>query len=173
MWSYVMQDIVEKLSFLPAAIVVGVAASLLCFFLFCSNCRRRKRLPLQTVFLIYLLMLVQVTILEREPGSRTDMNLKLFGTLGNARANAYVVENLLLFLPYGALLPLIWKRSQCGFICVAAGALTSVGIELIQLLTQRGYFQVDDIVVNTLGMVFGYFIYLAAKKCIAAEKEKR
>lgn len=79
-----------------------------------------------------------------------DTNLKLFGTLDNARANAYVAENLLLFIPYGAMLPLIWKRSWNSFICVLVGALTSAGIELIQLLTQRGYFQIDDIVVNTL-----------------------
>lgn len=66
MWSYVIQDISEKLSFLPVAVVKGVAAGLICFLLFYNNDERRKRLPLQTIFLIYLLMLVQVTILERE-----------------------------------------------------------------------------------------------------------
>lgn len=163
MWLYVVQDISEKLLYLPQA-AAGAAACVICFLPFCSRERMRQRLPLQAVFLVYFLILVQVTLLEREPGSRTGMDLRIFGTLGDARDNAYVIENLLLFIPYGVMLPLIWKPSQCCFLCVLSGAATSICIELIQMLTLRGYFQVDDMIFNTLGVLCGYLIYNICSK---------
>ena len=35
-----------------------------------------------------------------------------------------------------------------------------MGIETVQLLTERGYCQLDDIVMNTLGSLVGYMIFL-------------
>ena len=37
--------------------------------------------------------------------------------------------------------------------------MTSLGVETIQLITGRGYFQVDDILTNVLGAVIGYVIF--------------
>ena len=39
------------------------------------------------------------------------------------------------------------------------GFFTSLGIELLQLATQRGFFQIDDILTNTLGAVVGYLFF--------------
>lgn len=39
-----------------------------------------------------------------------------------------------------------------GFVC-------SCGIELSQLITQRGYCQLDDVVTNTAGMLIGWIIW--------------
>ena len=43
---------------------------------------------------------------------------------------------------------------------VLLGFIISVGIETVQLLTERGYCQLDDIVMNTLGSLVGYMIFL-------------
>lgn len=43
--------------------------------------------------------------------------------------------------------------------CVATGAFTSICIESLQLVTGRGYFQIDDILTNTLGMFLGYLVF--------------
>ena len=40
-----------------------------------------------------------------------------------------------------------------------AAFVTSFGVETIQLITGRGYFQVDDILTNVLGAVIGYVIF--------------
>ena len=37
--------------------------------------------------------------------------------------------------------------------------MTSFGVETIQLITGRGYFQVDDILTNVLGAVVGYLLF--------------
>lgn len=159
MWNYIIQDIGDTLQLLPLVAGISLLVYLFCRLLPRNDVRIHDCLPVRIIFLMYLLMLIQITLLTREPGSRTTMNLHLFGTVGSPRANAYVVENLFLFMPYGVLLPLIWKRARQGLVCILAGAMTSVVIEFTQLLTQRGYFQVDDMVMNTLGMACGYLFY--------------
>ena len=68
--------------------------------------------------------------------------------------------NFLLFLPYGFFLPLVfpsrkwtWKK----LLCITAG--TSLCIEVLQLFGGR-YAEIDDVLLNTLGALSGYFIYI-------------
>jgi glycopeptide antibiotics resistance protein len=106
-------------------------------------------------------MIFIITIFEREPGSRTGISLTLFETLGGPHDNAYVIENILLFIPFGFLVPKMWKCLRRIPVCVFAGFCLSLTIEITQLLTQRGHFQVDDILMNTIGAgvgaLFGLF----------------
>ena len=43
------------------------------------------------------------------------------------------------------------------------GFLISVGIETVQLITERGYCQLDDVVMNTLGALVGYVVFASLK----------
>lgn len=166
-WKYIFLDIYEKCSYLPVVILWGILGGLLLYFVLIKKYfifeNSRTSISCWILFAIYVVLLIKITILEREFGSRVGISLRLFGTFGDSRANAYVVENLLLFIPYGTLLPPIWKRANHGVVCIFTGAITSVAIEITQLLTQRGYFQVDDIVMNTLGTVCGYLVYRIIK----------
>lgn len=105
-------------------------------------------------------MIFIITIFEREPGSRTGISLTLCETLGGPRANAYVIENILLFIPFGFFVPKMWKGLRRLSVCVFAGFCFSLAIEVTQLLTQRGHFQVDDILMNTIGAGIGAVIGL-------------
>ena len=88
------------------------------------------------------------------------MDLELFSTWGiNERNNAYVVENVLLFIPYGFVLAWADVRQRNFFCNLLTGALTSFAIEYMQLVTQRGYFQIDDILTNILGTILGFLCY--------------
>ena len=64
-----------------------------------------------------------------------------------------------MFLPYGFLASWAFKRMRRFWNCTLLGAVTSLGIESLQLITARGYFQIDDILTNTLGTVIGYLVY--------------
>lgn len=87
--------------------------------------------------------------------------------------HAFVIENILLFVPFGVLFPLavagskngdgraVDRLSKC---TVLFGFLCSVCIEKVQLITERGYCQLDDVVMNTLGSLAGYIIFLIIKK---------
>lgn len=43
--------------------------------------------------------------------------------------------------------------------CVLAGFFVSCTIEISQLLTQRGYMQIDDVLTNTAGAMAGWLIW--------------
>ena len=74
-------------------------------------------------------------------------------------AHAYFIENIIMFIPFGLLAPMVFKRMRKVRFCVFIGFLCSCGIELSQLITQRGYCQLDDVVTNTVGMLVGWGIW--------------
>lgn len=124
-----------------------------------------KKYFLFYTFYVYCFILISITILSREPGSRRSVDLHLFSTFSNNLwENIFPVENLLLFIPLGYLLPLLWKRLNNVIATMLSGLLFSVMVEVIQYLTQRGYFQTDDIIINLLGTVIGYLCYYCLKR---------
>lgn len=119
--------------------------------------RNAGRFLLLYILYIYCYITAFITILSRAPGSRNSVELKLFETLSrNAVLNRYVVENFLLFIPLGLLLPFLWKKFCKIQWCLGAGLILSTLIETIQYITKRGYMQLDDIIMNTLGTAAGY-----------------
>lgn len=66
--------------------------------------------------------------------------------------------NVVMFLPLGFLIPLIWQRLGKLRYILAAGCGFSVLIEVSQMLSLRGT-DVDDVIMNTLGAVLGFGIY--------------
>lgn len=109
--------------------------------------------------IVYITALLELAFFSREPGSRIGLDLELFSTWGKtARSRSYVIENVIMFIPFGMLMPAASERFRKGWRCIGAGFLFSAGLEMMQLLTQRGFFQVDDMAANTLGTALGYGI---------------
>lgn len=58
----------------------------------------------------YGAVLLQVTLLSREPGSRTAADLIPFSTWGTtAQSRAHEIENMIMFLPVGVFLPMLHR----------------------------------------------------------------
>ena len=76
-----------------------------------------------------------------------------------------LLGNVVCFMPFGFLLPMVSKRSVFkNFLSVTFLAmLFSIGIETAQLVTKVGAFDVDDIFLNTIGGLLGY-IFLKLTK---------
>lgn len=70
-----------------------------------------------------------------------------------------LLGNLLLFLPMGVYLPLLFAgmRSFRRTIVTILGVL--MGIELLQMFTRLGSFDIDDLILNMAGAMLGYGIY--------------
>ena len=68
--------------------------------------------------------------------------------------------NVLLFIPAGWLLPKLWlnMRNFFRFFAVCAGAIFLV--EILQLFTLLGRFDIDDWILNISGMILGYLVYM-------------
>lgn len=162
-WKYVIKDLGEVMQYLPYGIMAGAVMGLI---LNGMNARRERKgkeaFPMAGLmaFSLYLMIILVITFFSREDGSRIGMDLELFSTWGiNTRNNAFVVENVLLFIPYGFACPWAFPWLRGFFRNAFAAFVTSLGVETIQLITGRGYFQVDDILTNVLGAMIGYVIF--------------
>lgn len=67
--------------------------------------------------------------------------------------------NILLFIPAGFLLPRIFRKQQNFFFFLLTCASSILVVELAQLFSLLGSFDIDDLILNLIGMVIGYAIY--------------
>ena len=67
----------------------------------------------------------------------------------------------MLFIPIGLMVSALLKRP---WLAVLIGVLMSATIEVMQLLTHRGLFELDDIIYNSVGAVVGFLLYLLLKR---------
>lgn len=159
----IWSDMLQPISYIPHGIIIGVmvviATGIYCYF----GRKTRVSWHQQTaLFLlaIYFTVFTELTFLSREPGSRTGRDWTLFTTWGDQTIpDAYFIENILLCIPLGILLPLRYRKFRRMRSCVLAGMLFSILLEFLQLITQRGHCQLDDVVTNTLGTAIGYWNY--------------
>jgi len=74
-------------------------------------------------------------------------------------ASTQVIGNLVMLLPLGIYIPLLFPR-LAGFFKVCIICLSvSVSIELMQLITNARSTDIDDVILNTSGAIVGYIIY--------------
>lgn len=128
------------------------------------------------VFLFYLSLVYKVTqiatvwdISRYETWIRVNqINLTLFDTAGST---TYLL-NIVLFMPFGFLLPTIWPQFRTIKNTAYAGFGFSLAIELGQLLDNR-ITDIDDLSMNTLGAIIGYLLYRILFKMIYKRDEKK
>lgn len=71
-----------------------------------------------------------------------------------------LVCNLVMFLPYGFLRSILAKYKTKKFLkIVAEGCILSIAIEVIQYITAFGQMDIDDVILNSIGVVLGGVIY--------------
>lgn len=131
---------------------------------------------IQSSFLVYVFMVLTLTgyfILFREVAAhgwwhrvlqrmqtRERINLQPFLMFKQFRlASTQVIGNLVMLLPLGIYVPLLFPKLtgffKVFFICL----LVSVSIELMQLITSVRSTDIDDVILNTSGAIVGYAIY--------------
>lgn len=128
------------------------------------------------LFAVYLLLLVYFLFFSEEYGRvayaeqefrynlAPFVEIRRFWTyreqLGVAAVCANLLGNVLGFIPFGYILPVISDRMRSGFLIVLSGFCFSLTVEVIQLITKVGCFDVDDMILNTLGAAFGYLLFV-------------
>ena len=120
----------------------------------------------------FLEMIHSGTTLERRkvylrPFESTRMFLELW-EYPYARWN--VLGNILLFVPFGALMIGFAKKIRGALASLGLSLASSFGFELIQFMYGIGEFDVDDIMLNVLGALLGYI--LVSFVCRFVEKWK-
>ena len=138
--------------------IIGTLALLLAWaFFFRKHPGKKGKSAAFFLLTVYLCFVVELTLITREAGSRVGVSLEIWGTYApDLYARCWMIENILLFIPLGVLLPvLLGKMRNAGWMALVAFGL-SITIETIQLITSRGFFQVDDIWLNVLGALVGW-----------------
>ncbi len=92
---------------------------------------------------------------------RVFMNYGMHGIGADAFKN--IVGNLILLVPFGIMVPNLFKRFDRFFLFFFTTFFIILLAETIQLFTLRGVFDVDDIMLNLTGAVFGYAIQKLTK----------
>ena len=171
----VIQDVADVWKYFFAGLAVFLAAgifSALAVKVRGENGKRIKGCLGTAVMAGYLCMLLFITFLSREPGSRGGIDWILLSTLGSGpRGDAFVLENVLLFIPFGVLLPAVSVKMRRFGRTFGEGCILSLFIECFQFITKRGYAQTDDVITNALGTALGYlcfriFFHFFTKKAV-------
>ena len=78
--------------------------------------------------------------------------------------------NVLGFMPAGFFIPTLWEKRKGFFFTVLLTFEMSLLVEILQLVFRVGSFDVDDLILNTLGGVLGYLLYLVMERWGRREK---
>lgn len=83
----------------------------------------------------------------------------------NKNINYFLINflgNIILFMPFGFVIPLLWKISAKKAVLI--GFLASLFIETCQLFLARGT-DVDDLILNTFGALLGALLFKILQRC--------
>lgn len=141
-----------------------------------KNSAKRRIKHLGTMlFVLYILLLIYFLFFSEEYGrvaaeeSIYRYNLIPFveirrfwiyrEQLGVFAVITNLLGNVIGFIPYGFILPVIARKCRSGFFIILSGFGLSLLVETIQLITKVGCFDVDDLILNTLGAALGYLAF--------------
>lgn len=139
--------------------------------------KKRKRIRFISVilFVIYMLALIYFLLLSDgfgRTGGYTEYHfnliplkeIKRFVVYWRAIDNPFMVlinllGNVVAFVPFGALIRWVINRKLRWYQAVLYTFFFSLCVELLQLVAKVGVFDVDDIILNTLGGLIGFWVY--------------
>lgn len=74
-----------------------------------------------------------------------------------------IFGNMIAFMPFGFFLPEIWDQVNQWYTTTLLGFIFSLAVETAQLVGRVGSFDVDDLILNTVGAFVGYLVFCVAK----------
>ena len=134
--------------------------------------KRGLRLLLWIILLYYLAILSVLLffggLFHLERGWGGAVNLEPFETIrrfyihyqrtGSLSSFFNLLGNIILLIPFGVLMPVMFRRMRRFWIFFPFAALFAVGIEYLQWITATGIADVDDSILNFIGAAGGYLV---------------
>ncbi len=78
-----------------------------------------------------------------------------------------LIGNTTMFIPLGIVWPVVFKKLNRHWKVITAGIGVSLSIELLQLPFYDRATDIDDLILNSLGFLIGYGLYLLTKKFLS------
>jgi glycopeptide antibiotics resistance protein len=73
---------------------------------------------------------------------------------------AQIYGNILIFIPFGFVLPILFKRFRNPLLSIGLVFFLSLMVESIQRVFRIGQFDVDDIILNATGGIIGFVAFV-------------
>ena len=134
------------------------------------------------VFLMYFLFFAEImgrTYIDRDyhynltPVREIRRFIVYRRTLGWFAVLSNLLGNVLAFVPFGMILPMLTPKCRNFFHIVLLGFDFSLFVETIQLISKVGSFDVDDLILNTLGAALGYLAYRLIRRYFRRKHDDR
>lgn len=127
------------------------------------------------LFITYIALLLKIIVFKYPSGmvfEFTEGNFVPFKTIltylsGHPTwivAKNNLIGNIALFVPLGLFLPFLSEHSLKFRTVTSIALVVGVAMESTQILFRTGVFDVDDIILNAIGIVVGYGIFIYVKK---------
>lgn len=129
----------------------------------------RKREIATALLGIVVAIILWITILSREAIIGTTVVyrplhafLSFWESVQRGGMTGNFLGNILLFVPVGSLLPLVTEADKLHW-TVLPGFGFSLLIEITQFISARGFFDPDDVLLNTIGVAMGVALLRIAR----------
>ncbi|MDT0163344.1 VanZ family protein [Bacillus sp. AG4(2022)] len=151
----------------PLALIV-VWACITSFTITAGLLIRGEKLPLNKYLVLLSFALYSASLLVLlffRPGDNANANYNLdpfstiefylAGRVDSLVAFYNLAANIILFIPYGLFLILLMKKKSI-FTLLVIPVVSISAIEISQFLSRRGSLDIDDLILNLLGVFLGY-----------------
>ncbi len=167
------------ISMLPSFLLLGIIFTAILLFIitigytvFCKTTgREKKKLKLSKLFVLvinicYVLVILAATVITRDSYSQSrELEFNLISSYRSAWNNwsmrewRYMILNILMFVPFGFLFPLISRKLQSFWKVYLSGFILTLFVEMLQYATGRGICETADLFHNLLGTMIGYGVF--------------
>lgn len=148
---------------LVLGVVVSLVVGVLINIYFKKEGIKIKQIPF-FISILYIFFVLWLTIFSRPNGQyNMGISVELYFIHDDWYSILQTAQNLLLTLPLGIFVTYFFKKLR---IALLIGALFSLCIECIQLITGRGTFEISDFIMNTVGALVGGFLYIIANNLL-------
>lgn len=121
------------------------------------------------VLLSYIIAFIYFTLLNRGNGMTSGALIIPFHSIPEEISRGFngctmLLASIIVGIPFGLVIPWALKIAKKWWITTLLTAIFALAIELIQLATGRGVFNIDDILFLAIGSCLGYAFYTLFSK---------
>lgn len=137
-------------------LIIPLIVLFICQKKFAPNMSKKRKVVI-IFMLIYLSAMMSVVGIPGIKYLLIDMNFNFIPLRDVFSSPKGYILNIILFIPLGFFLPILYKKYRNFKKVTIFGFLTSLFIEIMQIFSHRAT-DIDDLITNTLGTIIGYLI---------------
>ena len=174
---------------IPVAFFAGIIALIFWIIISCVTKQIRSKKILISLFILYMTVVVSITIFpiiidsDLMPINDSSIILVPFSTITNLLENAtlwtivlQIIGNIIMTIPYGIFIPFMVKKKRW-YNYLVYTLIFPLAIELTQLIicvSTNSFYRtvdIDDVILNSIGIIIGYGIYKILPKFIIERRK--